>query len=287
MRSHQFFIAIFVLIGFSSLASASGHGPVFGFATPVNSQGEWSFDLGVYGRAASLGSQTSVQSMVSYGLTPQLQWSAVLPGLVQRGSLPMSPMASGDFASSVAWRFIHHPNGIGRRLESTASVGLVLPGPQQSFGALRGALRNTHYAPGINSWVATGLASRSHYLWAGGGFTRFAERGGDRRSRVTSASLVYGYRPESWRADRHQWDWRLFAEMTGEHSGLLQRAGAVIPGSDANQAFLGPTFLGIYKFFAVSGGVQLPVYSDLGKLYPHERVRVALNLSYFLFSHSH
>lgn len=260
---------------------ASGHGPVFGFATPLNSQGETSFDLGVFGRTAAFGSQTTLKAMMSYGITPHLQLSAVLPALLQPGQLPMSMMSGGEFQGNLAWRFQHNPNAIGRRVESTASVGIVAPGPQDGFGMFRG----THAAPGVNAWIASGVASRSHYVWIGAGGTHFAQRDGDRRPNLFSASLVYGYRPPSWRADTHQWDWRIFAEMVGEHAGLVRRAGVETPGSDANQIFLGPTVLGIFKTFAISGGVQFPIYSNLGRVYPHERMRIAVNVSYFLFSH--
>lgn len=43
---------------------ASGHGPIFGLATPTNSQGEWSFDQGVFGRSTSLGSQASIRELL-------------------------------------------------------------------------------------------------------------------------------------------------------------------------------------------------------------------------------
>ena len=52
--------------------------------------------------------------------------------------------------------------------------------------------------------------------------------------------------------------------------------------------FLGPTVLGIYKTFAVSGGVQFPLYRDTGPFFARERFRFAINVSYFLFSsHQH
>ena len=281
MRLH---IATSILaLAFALPAYGSGHGPVFGFATPVNSQGETSFDFGLYARNAQDGSQTGLRSMVSYGLTPHLQVSLVAPGLPQSGGLPMSMMSGGEFLSNIAWRFQRNPNAVGRRFETTASLGAVVPGPQDKFGMFRGM----RTAPGVNGWIATGMASRSHYVWVGAGAMHFAERGGDRRPNVVSTSLVWGYRPPSWRSDRHQWDWRVFAEMTGEHAGQVLRAGTLMPGSDANQAFLGPSVLGIYKFFAISGGVQFPIYSDVGRLFPRERARIAVNFSYFLFSHSH
>ena len=263
---------------------ASSHGPVFGFATPVNSKGEFSFDTGIFGRNAPGASLLAVKSMVSYGITPQLQVSVVAPGLAQQGPLPMSMMAGGEFQGNLAWRFHHQPNAVGQRFESTASAGVVVPGPQDNAGMYRGF----HNAPGITGWIATGVASRSHYLWVGAGGMHFASRGGDQRPNVVSASLVYGYRPPAWRADTMKWDCRFFGELTGEHDGLMQRAGFAVPGSDANQVFAGPTFLAIRNSFAISGGVQARLYSAAGGMYPRERLRFAVNVSYFLFSgHTH
>jgi hypothetical protein len=63
--------------------------------------------------------------------------------------------------------------------------------------------------------------------------------------------------------------------------GSIQRAGLEVPGSKSHQVFLGPTTLGVYKNYAVSAGIQFPVYRDSSPLYPHERVRFAVNFAYF------
>src|SRR5258708_1864237 len=52
---------------------------------------------------------------------------------------------------------------VGKRLESTASLGLVVPGPQSDSGVLAGL----HRAPGVAATLASGLAMRSQYLWLG------------------------------------------------------------------------------------------------------------------------
>ena len=44
------------------IALAADHGPVFGYATPVNSQRELSFNTGVFGRSGSQGTQLSTGS---------------------------------------------------------------------------------------------------------------------------------------------------------------------------------------------------------------------------------
>lgn len=46
--------------------------------------------------------------------------------------------------------------------------------------------------------------------------------------------------------------------------------------------FLGPSTLGIYKSFAISGGLQFHVYRATSSVFPREKVRVAVNVSYFL-----
>src|SRR5204863_197131 len=84
--------------------------------------------------------------------------------------------------------------------ESTASLGVVIPGPQQDSGVL-GTL---HRAPGVAGTLATGLASRSQYAWVGVGYTRFAVASNDRRPDTLSWSAVYGYRPPRLRRGYEQ-----------------------------------------------------------------------------------
>ena len=261
---------------------ASGHGPVFGYATPTNSQGEWSFDFGLLERNTALGSQLTARSMLTYGFTPFLQVSLTAPAILTNTNLPTTMMTGGDFfQSNLAWRFQHQAKSVGKRIETTVFGGLIVPGPQPGLSVMGYIAR----APGVNAGAVTGLASRSHYLWMGGGYTRFMERYNTRMPSTVSYSLVYGYRPRMLRKDYPFWDWRLFGELTGERDSRLVTAGLPMPGTQAHQVFLGPTTLGIYKAFAISGGVQFPVYRDVGGLLPQERVRVAINFTYFLFSH--
>jgi hypothetical protein len=51
---------------------------------------------------------------------------------------------------------------VGTRTESTANAGLVVSGPQRPAGMMGDLLK----APGIYTAVTTGIASRSHYVWA-------------------------------------------------------------------------------------------------------------------------
>jgi hypothetical protein len=277
-------MVLLALLAFASDAFGAGHGPVFGLATPTNSQGEWSFDQGVFGRNTSGGSKASFRELLGYGLTPHLTLSFTLPAVVGQTSLSPTRIQPGDdFDSTLAWRFQHRATRVGTRLESTAFAGLVIPGPQSGFKDVS----NTTSAPGFMIGGVTGRASLSHYVWLGATFTKFSEHNGDERPHIFDYSLVYGYRPPKWRRTPDKWDWRLFGELVGERSNRFQQANAVVANTEAHQVFVGPTALGIFRNYTVSFGAQLPIYQNVGSAFPKEHVRFAVNFSHLLFQHSH
>jgi hypothetical protein len=261
---------------------ASGHGPVFGLTTPTNAKGGWSLDLGLMGRAGRQDSGAMFRAMLGYGITEDLQISVSAPLVFS--SAPLAPArvtgmmpANGDLEGVAAWRFHRRGTRVGTRVETTAYGGIILPGPQRPAGMLR----DLRKAPGVYTAIATGMASRSHYLWGGLGNVRFAESDGDRRPSTFLYSFVWGYRPPSWRKEYPRWDWRVFAEMTGENSGGVRQAGAPHAATGGHQVFLGPAMLGIYRNYAIEGGVQFPVLRDVGSRHQQERLRFAINFSYF------
>jgi hypothetical protein len=276
-------LVLLVALAFSQDAIAANHGPLFGLATPTNSQGEWNFDEGVFVRTTRFGSQASIRELLGYGFTPHLTLSFTLPIVVGNTPLPPTRIQPGaDFDSTLSWRFQHRATKVGTRLESTAFGGLVVPGPQSGFGSI--GLTN---APGFMIGGVTGRASLSHYLWLGGTYTHSAEHVGSQRPAVFDYSLVYGYRPKEWRRPPDKWDWRLFAELVGERSGSIQQSHVVLTNTQAHQLFLGPSALGIYRNYTVGFGAQFPIYQNVEPQFPKERVRIAVNFSYLLFQHSH
>jgi hypothetical protein len=277
-------VVLLVVFGLPLFATAAAHGPVFGLATPTNSQGEWSFDEGIFGRNTPFGTQASVRELIAYGFTPHLTLSLTLPSVVGDTTLPPTRIQPGDdFDTTVAWRFQHRATKVGTRFESTAFAGLAVPGPQSGF---KGVAHTTN-VPGTMVGVVSGMASRSNYLWLGSTYTKFYEHNGDKRPDVLDYSLVYGYRPPKWRRPPDKWDWRLFGELVGEHSDSFLQANIAVPNTQAHQVFLGPTALGIFHNYTVSFGTQFPIYQDVGFAFPKEHVRFAVNFSYLLFQHGH
>jgi hypothetical protein len=262
------------------LIYASGHGPVFALATPTNPQGGFSFDtsfMGTYGGDSG----TMYRGTLGYGITENLKVSLSAPLLFQTDAFTGSRTAAftpmgGDFEALGLWRFQRTDFGVGKRFETTAIGGLLVPGPQDDSGLTKGMKSR----PGGLVGIVSGVTSRSHYIWVGTTYQRYAAAVGDRRSDLLFYTFAYAYRPERLRKD-DGWDWRIFGECTGERLGGLERTGTDVPGSRSNQVFVGPTTLGVYKNYAVSGGVQFAVYQNLGPVYPRERVRVSVNFTWF------
>lgn len=278
LRTRQRTLAFASLLVIAQIIQAADHGPVFGLATPTNPQGGWSFDLGVNGRG---GVTSTLEAELTYGLTQNIKLAVSGPVVFQADPFPRSSVTantpiSGDFSGLVWWRF-HKKDFAGKRIESTAVAGPLIPGPQQETGLYRGL----HSGPGYLVGAVTGVASRSQYMWVGTSYQRYAESRGDRRPDLLTYTAVYGYRPLSWRTDYPRWDWRIFGEFTGERTGTLQRQNLDLPGSGANQMFLGPSLLGVYRAIGIEAGMQFPVYRDVGPLYPKERYRFAVNFAYF------
>ena len=271
-----------LILTWRAAAYADDHSPVFCYATPVNAQSEVSYDAGIFGRGGSAGTQFSTGSAVHYGLTPHVTLNALLPAVFDSGRLPESRILTGsEWSAGTSWRFLDSAKSLGRRVESTASLSAVVPGPQPAPGLI-GQL---HRAPGVSGTVALGVASRSQYLWVGGGYTRFTEAAHDRRPDTVSWSGCYGYRPTRLRRGVDKWDYRGFAELTGEHTGGVRQGGAVLPSSSSTTVWLGPSVLAIFKEFAVEAGVQGPLYREVSEsLYGRERIRFAINLSFLHYA---
>ena len=276
-------IAVLLVVSSSGSLSASGHGPVFGAATPTLGKGGWSFDQAWMGQVMDGPADTSalLRSMIGFGITEKLQISGSVPiPLSDSNAIPsgrMMAMMSGnpDLESLLGWRFQTRPIGNGARLESTVYVGALLP-----LDSHRGGIATS--PAGLFS-LTSGYASRSHYVWAGATYVHHVERTGDQLGSVASFSLVYGYRPPGWRKDYPKPDLRFFIEAAGDLTGAPLHGGREMPDTGGRIALVGPTMLLLYKAYAVEGGVLFPVYQRNRAMQPDERVRVGLNFTYFFW----
>jgi hypothetical protein len=122
-------------------------------------------------------------------------------------------------------------------------------------------------------------------VWFGGDYTRIAVASNDRRPDTFFWSAVYGYCPSRLRRGYDLWDYRGFAELTGEDPGAIRSDAIVLPNSNSTTDWLGPSVLAIFKNIAIGGGVQRPLFRDVSEsVYGRERVRFAINFSYLKYS---
>ncbi len=277
-------VIVGVFIGLlPATAMASGHGPLFGGATPTLGRRGWQLDQAWMGRVLELQNddEQMLRTMISFGITEDLQISASLPIQLQSGSvMPMGRMMSlmsgeREFESIVSWRFHRQPAKSGGRFESTLIGGLALPLKKYAPDGMQ-------TAPSMNLGAASGYASRAHYFWASGGYQRRTEAEGSRMGDVAYASAVYGYRPPFLRLDYPKPDLRFFVEAVAERTAMGRHFDLDLLYSGGKAVFAGPTALLLYKAYAVQGGVLMPVYQRTNGL-PNERIRFAVNVSYFFW----
>ena len=122
-------LAVIAILAAAVPARASGHGPVFGAATPTLGRGGWSIDQAWTLRAGDEDQrQQMLKTMLSFGVTENLQLSGSFPLAIGDGRLPPARMMSAmsgdrELEGLIAYRFQRRPIGIGGRRESTAYVG--------------------------------------------------------------------------------------------------------------------------------------------------------------------
>jgi hypothetical protein len=259
-------------------AGASGHGPVFGAATPTLGRGGWSVDQAYsvrFGEEARR--ERMLKTMVTFGVTEVLQVSASVPLAMSSHTLAqtrmMSAMSNGrEFEGLLGYRFQRRPVGIGGRRESTLYIGGTVPFESTHHGAADGG--------SISVGAATGYASRAHYAWFGGALYHFLSRQGDQLGQSLAITFVYGYRPPALRTEAGKPDLRFFVESTFEHRQSDRIRGFDVE-NPSRTLFVGPTSLLVYKAIALEGGVQFPVYQRVRNF--KETARVAVNFSYFFW----
>ncbi|MGH7519029.1 MAG: hypothetical protein ACREOC_16455 [Gemmatimonadales bacterium] len=262
--------------------AAQSHGPAYGLSTPTLGRGGWSLDVGVMDRVVGDKQMAMTRPMLSYGITEDLQVSVSLPmplyvpqGLPHGRSTARMP-TNPDIEILVGWRFHRRGTDIGSRFESTTYFGFDYPTDPIRAGA------RTY--PGLYAAAVTGYASRTVYAWVGGLYRRYMSPVGptaDHLGDLAMYSLVVGYRPPPFQRDFPNPDWRVFIEAVGEYSARDAIAGVEQANTGGHQIFVGPTLLGLYGSWGISGGPVFPVYRRLNGSQPGDKVRVIVNTTFW------
>ena len=276
-------LALFIMLAFAAPALASGHGPVFGAATPTLGKGGWQLDQAWFGRLGKgpLTEEQILRTMISVGITEDLQISASVPIVLESsiympsGRIMAMMSSAKELEALLSWRVHRRVTGAGTRFESTIAVGGAAPLERYTPDGMLAAAS-------VHVSAATGYVSRAHYAWVGGGYQYHDQRGLDQMGHVTYLSAVYGYRPPFLRLDYPKPDLRFFVEAMGERTTRGLHNGFELLSSGGTAVFLGPTALLLYKAYAFEGGVMVPVHQRTNGG-PEERLRFGVNVSYFFW----
>jgi hypothetical protein len=266
----------------SASVEAQGHGPVYGLSTPTLGRNDWSMDVAIMGRLFDGTRAVMVRSMLSYGITEDVQASVSLPMPLYTGA-GVAPVrgfsrmpAAPDVELLLGWRFDRQATDVGARRESTAWIGFAYP-----TDAVRGRARTS---PGLYGAIVTGYASRSIYAWAGGLYRRYMTPSGptaDHPGDAAMLTLVIGYRPSPFRHDYPHPDWRAFLELVGERTQRDVVGGIEQADTGGRQLYAGLTLLGLYGPWGVSGGPALPIHRSVNGSQRHEQVRFVVNTTFW------
>ncbi len=279
----RYLTSVFILLLGTGVISTNtfaqgGHGPVFTLATPTLGQGELSFDA----MAMSTRNQNSawmIRQNWHYGLTEDIQLNVSIPTTLQKISNPPqgrlgTMMGSyGDLEVSGLFRFFKKYLGIGQRFESSLLLSGSIPTDDKRGGF--------HVGPSVHAGLVTGYASRTVYAWAGGGYQYYTSQHDDRLGDITYITGVIGYRPPVFQHDYPKPDWRIFLESVTEWVGQSEQNGIEVDGTGGVKSLLGPSVLGLYGKWGLSGGILFPVYSSISETQESESYRLNFVLSYW------
>lgn len=263
----------------SVVSHAEGHGPVFGLATPTLSENQWSTDTGLMRMQHDAEGSWRLREMIGYGITEDLQLNISLAldndaaGYVanSRGGAMMGQ--PGTIEAGLLWRFHRIAPAVGQRRESTLLLSAA-DGADAGVG-------NVDTGASIHLGAVTGYASRTIYWWLGAGAQRFRSNDGFDRGDLTYATAVFGWRPPIFRGDYPKPDWRLFVESVAEHAARDRQNDIADDDSGGTRIMLGPSILGLFGAWGISGGVLWPLYEDLNGSQPQTDYRAKLVFTYW------
>nr|WKN35878.1 hypothetical protein K4G66_26285 [Tunicatimonas sp. TK19036] len=273
---------LIVIVAMMALSKtyAQGHGPLFGLQTPTLAEGGVDFNAVAMSLATEDDQSFMLRYIWSYGVTEDLQLNITTPTMINRLSDPprtrgnSNMPANGDIEASVWYRFFSNAFGVGKRFESTAILSVSTP-TEETRGGI-------NVSNSIHGAISTGYASRTWYVWVGGGYQYYFEKANDQLGDLPYASLVVGYRPNIFMGDYPKPDWRIFVESLAEFPGSDTFEGQLSPmDKRGKKVMLGPSFLGLYGAWGISFGALFPVYQDVVQG-PQERYRLSMNISYWL-----
>lgn len=276
----KYFAVIILILIPPELIYSSGHGPVYALATPTLGRGEVSFDAAFMTLRQEDGSSPMLKYLWGYGITERVQFAISTHSPIDSAPQPARTRGSsmmqgnGDIEGFIYWRFYSNAFDIGKRFDITTYLSGTIPTEDTRGGVKVG--NSLHAA------LVAGYASRTLYFWLGGGYQYYFEKNNDRLGELPYMTAAFGYRPPLFKRDYPRPDWRIFIESKAEFPGRNISGGDPEMNTGGTKYLVGPTVLGLYGAWGISGGFLFPLYQDLNGAQPEENFRFMVNLTYWI-----
>ncbi len=273
MRLNKIKLTSMVVLGIMS-SSGYAHDPIFGQGPHVLFKDgvEVATEFHSSTKGKQLENELGVE--LTYGLTGDWAIGGDIPYAIiaDNGNLSTGP---GDAAIFTKYRFWRRDS---KGLQESASVSLKVIGQTG----------NTSLSPSLGTGtvdniigLAYGYESRSWYRWAS---IRHRQNGintaGLKRGSMTRVDFVIGHRPNL--TSYTEPDMVYMLELNGELGESTKQNGATVANTGGSEWFISPGFMWTVKNFAVRGGVQLPVSSQLNGNQDKSGYRAKLSFEWHL-----
>ena len=267
------FVGVFaVTIGQPAFA----HEPIFAPGAHTHSKGLQELSLTYERQRASGGGQKETEQELTledeYGLTANWTAKVDVP-LVDKSVIGDGSTGIGDITLATKYRFLRNDLP-GKQFSTSALFQIKLPTGDDDASPRLGS-GSTDFVGGL----LHGLESRRWYYNTDARFRLNTEGGGGlKKGNKVLLDLVGGVRPVL--TGYKEPDTVLFFEINWEDAMRDSLNGTDVADTGGWQLFASPGIFWTYRFFAVTGGVQIPIAENLNGTQPTSDYRFKLTTKY-------
>lgn len=249
----SFFVSVIISAG-----PAFAHEPIFGLGAHTLYKGGYGLEVAWEGEKAGDEKHSVIKYHLSYGLTPDLTMSIVVPHFLEKeeggSSLTSGPGGLGDISLRGKYRFLRY-DAPGVTTGVALNLALKLPSGDERETPPLGS-GSVDYAAGL----ALSREGLRHYFFSDVRYRINTEANGVRKGNVFFFDVAYGIRP--WKTDYLKPDLVIVVELNWEQVSRTRVGKVKNPDTGGNHVFVAPGFLLSYRFIMFKGGVQIPILRE-------------------------
>jgi len=263
-------------IAMAVIQPASAHEPIFAPGAHTHSKGLTEISLEYQRKRSSGAGQKETEQELAleyeYGLTANWVAKVDVP-IVDKSVINDGSTGIGDITLGTKYRFLRKDLP-GKQFSTSALFQIKLPTGDDTRTPRLGS-GSTDFTGGL----LHGLESRRWYYNTDARYRLNTEGGGGlKKGNKVLLDLVGGVRPVLTSYKKP--DTVLFFEINWEDAGHDSLNGADVADTGGWELFASPGIFWTYRFFAVTGGVQIPIAENLNGSQPTSDYRFKLTTKY-------